>query len=215
MQFLRRCRRRRAGNQVSATLRRLWIQLTADRKRFGALCATVLLGLLLWSRIIVTSNLPRTAVADENAQATEDRGSASDSAKSVSDNHPVAPINVQMAEFPIRDPFLISDQYFPKPTLLEVLPEDQAKLLERPAEISRDSEALVAKRLRGLVGRFTLAAVMQGRPMAVINGRTHQLGDWIPAVDNEAVRFQLVEVRHRSVVLECEGHRFELSMEPP
>ncbi len=200
---------------MSVTLIRLWIQLTADPRRFGALCATVLLGLLLWARIIVTSNLPRTAVADEDAQVTEDRGSAADSAKSVSDNRPIAPINVQMAEFPIRDPFLINDQYFPKPTLLEVLPEDQAKLLERPAEISRDPEALMATRLRGLVGRFTLEAVMQGRPMAVIDGRTYQIGAWIPAVDNNAVRFRLVEVRYRLVVLECEGHRFELSMEPP
>ncbi len=193
----------------------MWIQLTADRRRFGALCATVLLGLLLWARIIVTSNLPRTAVADQNAEASDDRRSDADPATTVSDNRPVAPINVQMAEFPIRDPFVISDQYFPKPTLPDVLPEDQAKLLERPAEISRDTEALVATRLRGLVGRFTLEAVMQGRPMAVINGRTRQIGDWIPAVDNEAVRFQLVEVRHRSVVLECEGRRFELGMEPP
>ena len=200
---------------MSVTLRRLWIQLTADPRRFGALCATVLLGLLLWARIIVTSNLPRTAVADENAEVADDGRLDANPARTVSDNRLAAPINVQMAEFPIRDPFLISDQYFPKPTLLEVLPEDQAKLLDRPAEISRDPEALVAKRLRGLVGRFTLEAVMQGRPMAVINGRTHQIGDWIPAVDNEAVRFRLVEVRHRLVILECEGHRFELGMKPP
>ena len=196
-------------------LRRLWIQLTADRRRFGALCATVLLGLLLWARIIVTSNLPRTAVADESAAARDDRSSDGARPPAVSDNRPRAPINVQLAESPIRDPFLISDQYFPKPTSLDVLPQDQAKLLERPAEISRDPEALVATQLRGLVGRFTLEAVMQGRPMAIISGRTRQLGDSIPAVDNAAVRFRLVDVRHRSVVLECEGHRFELKMESP
>ncbi|MEE9130124.1 MAG: hypothetical protein V3T84_08905 [Phycisphaerales bacterium] len=196
-------------------LRRLWIQLTADRRRFGALCATALLGLLLWARIIVTSNLPRTAVADESAAARDDRNSDGARPPAVSDNRRRAPVNVQLAEFPIRDPFLISDQYFPKPTSLDVLPQDQAKLQERPAEISRDPEALVATQLRGLVGRFTLEAVMQGRPMAIINGRTHQLGDWIPAVGNAAVRFRLVDVRYRSVVLECEGHRFELKMEPP
>lgn len=196
-------------------LRRLWIQLTADRRRFGALCATVLLGLLLWARIIVTSNLPRTAVADESAAVGDDRSSDGAPSPAVSDNRRRAPVNVQLAKFPIRDPFLISDQYFPKPTSLDVLPEDQAKLLERPAEISRDPEDLVATQLRGLVGRFTLEAVMQGRPMAIINGRTRQLGDWIPAVDNAAVRFRLVDVRHRSVVLECEGHRFELKMEHP
>ena len=44
-------------------LRRLWIQITSDRKRFGVLCAMLVLGLLLWGRIIVTTNLPRTAMA--------------------------------------------------------------------------------------------------------------------------------------------------------
>ena len=196
-------------------LRRLWIQLTADRRRFGALCATFLLGLLLWSRIIVTSNLPRRGEADEHADTGDDRGYVGRPAPGVADNRSRDPVNVQLAEFPIRDPFLISDQYFPKPNSLDVLPQDQAKLLERPAEISRDPGALRATQLRALVGRFTLEAVMQGRPMAVISGRTFQLGDSIPAVDNEAVRFQLTAVRPRSVVLECEGHRFELKMDSP
>ena len=65
-------------------LRRLWIQLTADRKRFGALSVLLVLGLLLWARIIVISNLPRTAVADpdrpgSSATATTN-GGGSDSA---------------------------------------------------------------------------------------------------------------------------------------
>ena len=51
--------------------------------------------------------------------------------------------------------------------------------------------------------------------LTVISGRTFQLGDSIPAVDDEVVRFQLTAVRPRSVVLECEGHRFELKMGSP
>ena len=50
---------------MQLVLRRLWIQITSDRKRFGLLCAMLLIGLLLWGRIIVTSNLPRTAIADD------------------------------------------------------------------------------------------------------------------------------------------------------
>ena len=45
-------------------LQRMWVQITADRKRFGVLCGAVLVGLLLWSRLIVVSNLPRTAIAE-------------------------------------------------------------------------------------------------------------------------------------------------------
>ena len=49
---------------MSVLLRRLWIQITADRRRFGVFCALVALGFLLWARIIVISNIPKDAVAD-------------------------------------------------------------------------------------------------------------------------------------------------------
>ncbi|MCZ6836427.1 MAG: hypothetical protein O7G85_11690 [Planctomycetota bacterium] len=53
--------------------RRFWTWLNADRKRFSLACLLTLFGLLLWSRLILVSNLPRTAIADderEEAQAT-------------------------------------------------------------------------------------------------------------------------------------------------
>ena len=196
-------------------LRRLWIQLTADRRRFGMFCAMILVGLLLWSRIIVTSNVPRTAVAEDEVAISDAHSPTGENMINATDNRRRTPVNVELAESPIRDPFLINDEYFPKPTSPDVLPQDQAKLLQRPAEVSGEPEALVATQLRALVSRFTLEAVMKGRPMAIISGRTYQLGDWIPAVDNEAVRFRLDEVRERSVVLECKDHRFELKMESP
>jgi hypothetical protein len=71
------------------------------------------------------------------------------------------------------------------------------------------------RELKALVDRFTLEAVMQGRPMAVINGKTYRLYSWIQAVGNDKYRFQLVEVGHRSVVLEYEGRRFRLRMDFP
>ena len=62
---------------MSPKLRRIWIQLTTDRKRFGILCAMVALGLLLWGRLIVVSNLPRTAVAEPQGGAPAKGGTAS------------------------------------------------------------------------------------------------------------------------------------------
>ena len=54
--------------RLSMIWRRLTIQMTADRRKFGVLCALTALGLLFWARIIVINNLPRTVLAEDGAQ---------------------------------------------------------------------------------------------------------------------------------------------------
>lgn len=187
-------------------LRRFWIQITSDRKRFGVLCAMLALGLLLWSRIIVTSNLPRTAVAGDGTGPDPLTGVGPRSG--TSDKSAGPPVRVRLARLPDRDPFLISEEHFPKPTPVASLNEDPAKAPPNAAE-------KLEQELKALVKRFELEAVMQGRPMAVINGTTYRLYDLIPAVGNDQIRFMLAEVKHRSVILRYEDHRFELQMEYP
>jgi len=48
--------------------------------------------------------------------------------------------------------------------------------------------------------------------MAVISGRTYRPGDLIDSQDSGSIRFVLVEVQRRSVVLEHAGRRYELRM---
>lgn len=196
-------------------LRRLWIQITSDRKRFGIFCAMLAVGLLLWARLIVTSNLPRTAVADDPKPPARGGSLPRGDAWGTSDKHEGSPVRVELSRLPLRDPFLISAQHFPKPTPVDTLTKDQAKSQRETTENPEQAEARLIDQLRALIERFELEAVMQGRPMAVISGRTYRLLDWVPAIDNSEIRFQLVEVGHRSVVLEFEGRRFELEMEHP
>ncbi|MCH8164446.1 MAG: hypothetical protein IH889_02450 [Planctomycetes bacterium] len=196
-------------------LRRLWIQITSDRKRFGILCAMLAVGLLLWARIIVTSNLPRTAVADDPKTPARGGLQPRGGVLGTSDKHQRPPVRVELSRLPRRDPFLISAQHFPKPTPVDMLTQDQAKLQRDTTENPEQAEARLIDQLRALIERFELEAVMQGRPMAVINGKAYRLLDWVPAIDNSEIRFQLVEVGHRSVVLEFEGRRFELDMKHP
>ena len=193
-------------------LRRLWIQITSDRKRFGVLCVMLALGLLLWGRIIVTTNLPRTAMATEDGPGKTPLplvdGTRSDK--------PLAPpVPVKLARRAHRDPFLISVEHFPKPTPVQVLPQDDPKSGGNATENTNRTDERLTRELTALVNHFTLEAVMQGRPMAVINGKTYRLYSWIPAVGNDQIRFQLVEVGHRSVVLEYENHRLRLRMDFP
>ena len=48
-----------------ALCQRGWTWLTASRKRFSLVLSVVIVGLLLWSRLIMLSNMPRTAVAED------------------------------------------------------------------------------------------------------------------------------------------------------
>lgn len=52
--------------------RRFWTWLNADRKRFSVACLLTLFGLLLWSRLILVSNMPRTAIADDEEEVQPD-----------------------------------------------------------------------------------------------------------------------------------------------
>jgi hypothetical protein len=187
----------------------MWIQITADRRRFGLLCAMLAVGMLLWARIIVTTSVPRTVIADPKppvAVAPPDRGS---------DKRRGPPVAVRLSRAWVRNPIAISDADFPKPTVVEVVPPENGKLEPDATEDVRQAEARLTAELVALANRFRLEGVMQGHPMAVLNGRTYQLGDWIQAVDNSRHLFQLVEVGNRSVLLECEGRRFRVTMDDP
>ncbi len=190
-------------------LRRFWIQVTADRKRFGILCGMLAVLLLLWARIIVTSNVPRTAVADPPPPVSPT------GRPPTSDNRVRPTIHVELALLPVRDPFSVSSAHFPKPTPDVTLPKDPDKSAGQAAENSHEAEARLLRQLKGLMSRFELEAVMQGRPMAIISGRMYELGDWIPSIGDKSVSFQLVEVGDRWAILEWEGRRFELKMEFP
>jgi hypothetical protein len=196
---------------VQLVLRRLWIQITADRKRFGVLCAMLLIGLLLWARIIVTSDLPRTAVAKDPAHAPDGSREGGDGA----DGDRGPPVRVRLWRTPARDPLLISDKHFPKPTPVEGSDEDHPKSDGNATDDAQQAEKRRTEELWLLVGSFRLDGVMQRNPMAVINGKTYRLGSWIPAVDHEETLFQLVEIGDRSAVLECEGRKFRVSMDYP
>lgn len=193
-------------------LRRLWIQLTADRKRFGALSVLLVLGLLLWARIIVISNLPRTAVADpdrpgSSATATTNGGGSDSAAR--------RRLTVVLARSPDRDPFVISPEVFPKPTRVAELAGEGGKSKAQPTEYPEQAEARLTSQLRALVERFTLEALMRDPALAVISGETYRLGESVPGIGNEEIWFKLVAVEERSVILECEGRRIELDMASP
>jgi hypothetical protein len=216
------------------TLRRFWIRLTADRKRFGLLCGALAVGMLLWARLIVLTNIPRTAVAEKrehaSARAPLERPARPENLGNGA-RGPEAhdPIILRLAHLPRRDPFVISNEHFPRPTNELFTPGEQGKLPASMVEDHAEAEARFTAALHQLVRRMRLDAVMHSpgaTPLAVIDGRTVRAGEVVqvtvatPADFHglASVDFRLVEVApggRRAVVLEYDGRRFELSMAQP
>jgi hypothetical protein len=199
---------------MSVMLQRFWIQLTADRRRFGMLCGCVGVGLLLWARLIVVSNMPRTVIADGTAVAHSSAAKA-DKDKGSTENKPRAIVPVRLEQTAARDPFVISPRHYPRPIPVVDLGKDLGKSQVAPVEDSEQLEARLTAQLRSLVEGLKLEAAMERGDMAVIDGRTYRRGDWIGAGDDGQVRFRLMEVRQRSVILEHEDRRFELKIDNP
>jgi len=180
--------------------RRLSIQLTADRRKFGVLCALTALGLLFWARIIVINNLPRTVLAEDGVEMVSDATGSENSKTSENQAHEVRV--VLLDSVPERDPFALSASWFPEKQ--QPLPVS----MEGPKSGATPSEDPMQA-----ISRLRLEAVMQGSPMAVISGRTYRPGDWIDEEEVSRIRFFLVEVQRRSVVLEHDGRQFELRLD--
>ena len=218
------------SHDVRASVKRVWIQLTADRRRFGVLCATFGVGLLLWARLIIVSNVSRTAVADQpnvGATAGASGGKGASSSKREADKRDsdgsaktaggaLTAVEVRLSRRYERDPFVISPAYFPKAEVVATVKQEAGKLPTEAAEDASQKHARLVARLQQLLGSVRLEAVM-GRTTAVIDGKRYRVGEVLPVMGTSAERFEfvLLEVRERSVVLGYRDERFELGMLDP
>jgi type II secretion system (T2SS) protein B len=206
-------------SDLRASLRRVWVQLTTDRRRFGILCTTFAVGLLLWARLIIVSNVSRTAMAGE-AAASKAVATPSAADKPVGKDGAAGAgggrqrVDVQFSRRSERDPFVISPVHFPRPARPVEVKQEPRKLPTEPTEDASQIQARMLARLQQLLGSVRLEAVMAGS-MAVIDGRRYRVGDRLQAMGKEGIEFTLTEVRERSVVLEYQGQRFELAMSTP
>ena len=57
-------------SRIWLSMRRLSLQLTADRRRFAIFCGLLAVGMLFWTRLIVIQDMPRVAMADPTETST-------------------------------------------------------------------------------------------------------------------------------------------------
>ena len=166
------------------SIRRLLLQLTADRKRFGVFCALLAIGMLFWTRLIVIQDMPRVAMAD--TVASETVGSENGT---VVESVPVRRI-IPVAEGPIRNPFQVNSSYYPPVLKNDKRIDEDSKSALLPADIVRS--ALVSHRLEAVMGS-----------VAVVSGQTCRVGTAVLDLTGGGHRIELAEVRDRSVLIRC------------
>ena len=185
---------------------------TASRNRKQALVIALLLavpvlawtptlGLLFWARLRLLTDLPRTAMATEAPETVA-----------------IVPPNVY-PERPVvgfdivsnRDPFQsMSDDSSNSNG-------DGSKTNGGPSSAANESENgrwSIAHRqeVEAMVHHLRLQALITGRAIAIINGRTYRVGEQLEDDATEGESFTLQTVGRDSVVIECDGVEFILRL---
>ena len=179
---------------------------TSNPKRVSLGMAVGVLGLLLWSRLIVVSNMPRTAVADGEGDM-----STANTRDKPSDNAP----GKELQENPSREPNSLPlgdwSESVPKSSFDEFLLREESKL--RPQGTDKSEQEVIRNRnelIRNAVQHMRLESIRLEHSTAEINGHSYSKGDRIALKDFESLHITLVEVRSQSVILKCQDRRFEL-----
>ncbi|MCH2160723.1 MAG: hypothetical protein MK085_02500 [Phycisphaerales bacterium] len=191
---------------IEAGRERMAALLAAGRHRRRGLCMALLLavpmlawaqplGLLLWARLRLLTDIPRTAMAtDEEATriAVDPPAQFPDLAVIGLDNG---------AE---RNPLQISPRHFPGNTPRHEMPT---------REIGNDGRETTQKAKLGSVARkFRLQALISRNSIAIIDDRTYRVGEFLDVNRTEGISFVLRSVGRNSVIVEADGHEFEVRL---
>ncbi len=194
---------------MNEDLQRLWIRLTTDRRRFGAMCTLAAVGLLLWARLLLLQDVPRTGLAEPAEQAA----AALPDAATTHEQAPRRPsiesaplVYLDSPKSPARNIFAAPQALLSQPEQAagsdEVAPKSQSETPEDSPETRRQQIEREAQGLR--LGSLILGAA----PAAVINDRVVREGGTISG-------FVLERVLKRSVILVKDQVRVELKMDTP
>lgn len=169
-------------------------QILADKKKSGAMLALLLVGLLLWGRLLL-KDVPKTATAVPGSTATHD---ADDALELVKDQAPRVEVDWP-ADLP-RDLFVFDASRYRR-----TVTDDTRDAAEKSPRVLTDKD-LQIEALRRRARDLTLQSVITGsEPRAMINGRFMKIGQSVNG-------FELLEIHERSVILLMQDVKLRLSM---
>lgn len=174
--------------------RRLLKQLTADKKKLSLMLILVMVGLLLWGRVLL-KKVPRSAVANPNLAAQiENNGSGNTTNQTA---RPV--VNVNMYRTLTRDMFLIAPEHYEL-----VNPQVQESPQAKSAQEQPDDNQRVIE-VTGQARKLRLMSTLLGQPpRAMINGELIRLGQQIQGFTLREVNSHDVSVEKNGIVIKLE-----------
>lgn len=183
-------------------LNRAWRQVTADKKKFGILVTMVMVGLLLWGRLILLEDVPKIATADDPNTPAQAGETPADPANLSNEAAPVLPplpsVTVALSEDLTLNLFAFRHNRY-KPLPAEESEGNGSQLAGSTAEERKQELVELARSLR-------LQSVVQGEsPAIVINGEVLRVGDSIEG-------FEIVSINKSSAKLTRDGLTFLLKM---
>ena len=194
---------------MNEDFQRLWIRVTTDRRKFGAMCTLAAIGLLLWARLLLLNDVPRTGLAEPaneagaQAPTPTENSTPGGTAPSI-ETAPV--VYLDSLGTLARNIFAAPEAMFSQPEqsagVHDVAPKSQSDTPEDSPEAQRLRIETDAQRLK--LGSLILGAA----PAAVINDRVVREGGQIEG-------FVLERVLKRSVILVKDQVRVELKMDTP
>ncbi len=198
-------------------LHRLWILVTADKRKFTALCVCCGVALLFWGRLVFLREVPRSAYADPQSAQAAQSSKSGESAGAGGRKSDAAPLSVQVQSALARDPFVLDPAHFPEPPQEEPVAEVTPKSPEPMTDVEGDEEENRRQELaQEARSRLSLLSVAAGtEPVAMIRaalpGGERTL---LVSVGHRVAGFRVVEidVTGRLVTVEKDSVRVTLSM---
>lgn len=198
---------------MNEDMQRLWIRMTSDRRKFSIMCGLAVVGLLLWARLLLLNDVPRTGLADPIGSASTATTPTSETNEAKKQDRPSiesAPVVYLDASTRLaRNFFKVPEAMFPQTEqaapVHDTAPKSQTDTPEDSVEAERQRVgAIEAEAAKLRLGSLILGAA----PAAVINGRVVREGGHIDG-------FRLERVLKRSVILLKDQVRVELKMDTP
>lgn len=184
---------------MSGRMKAMVAELTADKKRLSILLGLVAVGLLLWGRLLLQREVPRTAIATPTAAKVASTGKGRSATPDSAAQEHVASLPVVYADLasrPDRDLFAWDTSRYERD------PASVRKTSEKSDPIPADVTT-VADLVARAKARLTLQTTVLGdQPKAMINGQLLKVGQVVEG-------FELKEVMPRGVRLGCTTERGE------
>lgn len=182
---------------MSPAIKKLVAQATADKKKLSIMLALVMVGLLLWGRLLL-KQVPRTAVADPSETLSAQTDKVIEEARETARKT----VDIDLPSSLNRDVFALNPAGYARTGKVETTVTQVEKSDPKPADETEQVSVTVLRAAKGLVLQTTM---LGEHPRAMISGQVLKPGEKIRG-------FELKEVNPRDVILEMEGIEIRLEM---